>query len=340
MARDIVTKGPWYAVASIVKSSRILHHEIPRLIKEIDSMPPDLEGKESTSFLADVMAACGSSGYQTPYLDRKIEFNAKRLVNNGMPSEIAIIALALAKNGVEAPRFFSSAFARDFGKVDGDLELATATDLCYAFAIQGLEMKAHPPNFIRLWDAAMGELSSEDKTVRRSLIGKLVTAYRIASAEGIQGLHVPEEAKRKLECNTVASSEKDGAEVIAESLKQRLLHAGIEAMLDPDPNAPFPDAFLRIDMAFPQQKVAVQLKGPFSYLKELGSSQVTRIPRGHTKAKRRYFEQLGWKVVEIDFRDWRMVQKQGEPESWLWQQLKDAVGEEEVLRLGQTTNKE
>eukprot|EP00978_Attheya_sp_CCMP212_P024110 scaffold75322_cov44-Attheya_sp.AAC.1 len=66
-------------------------------------------------------------------------------------------------------------------------------------------------------------------------------------------------------------------------------------------------SMLAIDMACPKQKIAIEFDGPSHYLKSVGTGDVTRLENGATKAKRRFLERVGWKVINLNYQDWMDV---------------------------------
>jgi hypothetical protein len=65
-----------------------------------------------------------------------------------------------------------------------------------------------------------------------------------------------------------------------------------------------PPGMLAIDMACRIKMVAIEFDGPCHFLREVGSGKVLQLENGATKAKRRFLERLGWKVVNISYFDW------------------------------------
>jgi very-short-patch-repair endonuclease len=61
---------------------------------------------------------------------------------------------------------------------------------------------------------------------------------------------------------------------------------------------------LAIDMACTKQKIAIEFDGPSHYLKSVGTGDVTRLENGATKAKRRFLERVGLKVINLNYQDW------------------------------------
>jgi hypothetical protein len=58
---------------------------------------------------------------------------------------------------------------------------------------------------------------------------------------------------------------------------------------------------LAIDMACRKQMIGIEFDVPSHFLREVGAGEVLRIENGATKAKRRFLERLGWKVVNIQY---------------------------------------
>jgi hypothetical protein len=61
---------------------------------------------------------------------------------------------------------------------------------------------------------------------------------------------------------------------------------------------------LAIDMACRNKMVAIEFDGPSHFLREVGSGKVWNLENGATKAKHRFLELLGWKVIKIPYFDW------------------------------------
>jgi len=61
---------------------------------------------------------------------------------------------------------------------------------------------------------------------------------------------------------------------------------------------------LAIDVACTKRMIAIEFDGTTHYLKALGSGELTKTRTGPTTAKRRFLEQLGWTVINLDFRDY------------------------------------
>ena len=63
--------------------------------------------------------------------------------------------------------------------------------------------------------------------------------------------------------------------------------------------------FLTIDFACKVRRIAVKFKGPFHYLRALEgpTSPTSPLENGWARVKRRLMEQMGWKVVNIDYEE-------------------------------------
>jgi hypothetical protein len=89
------------------------------------------------------------------------------------------------------------------------------------------------------------------------------------------------------------------------------------------------DALFRIDIAFPQAKVAVEVDGPLHF------SNNTRLPLGSTAIRRRLLEQSGWTVVSVPFFEWDPLASSKERQKYLTDKLKTSgVSPEELIGGG------
>eukprot|EP00978_Attheya_sp_CCMP212_P048281 scaffold497262_cov47-Attheya_sp.AAC.1 len=78
-------------------------------------------------------------------------------------------------------------------------------------------------------------------------------------------------------------------------------------------------------MACAKQKIAIEFDGPSHYLKSVGTGDVTRVENGATKAKRRFLERVGWKVINLNYQDWiEARQNKSNANMFLKKKLSDA----------------
>ena len=106
----------------------------------------------------------------------------------------------------------------------------------------------------------------------------------------------------------------------------QLLHEiGFHHECEVSPNGLLSSGMFAIDFACLEQKVAIEFDGPSHYLKSVESGKLTSTENGATKAKRRYLEQLGWKVINIDYRDYNQAQHASTEKQWL-RELLNASG--------------
>jgi len=102
----------------------------------------------------------------------------------------------------------------------------------------------------------------------------------------------------------------------------QLLHeTGFHHECEVAPDNSFSGGMLAIDFACLEQKVAIEFDGPWHYLKAVGSGKLTSTKNGATKAKRKYLEQLGWKVINIDYRDYIQAKSVSNEKQWLREKI-------------------
>jgi len=103
----------------------------------------------------------------------------------------------------------------------------------------------------------------------------------------------------------------------SKEVSQLLNEIGFHHECEVSPDSSISGGMLAIDFACPEQKIAIEFDGPSHFLKAVGSGKLTSIENGATKAKRRYLEQLGWTVINIDFRDHMQAKRASNEKQWL-----------------------
>jgi hypothetical protein len=88
---------------------------------------------------------------------------------------------------------------------------------------------------------------------------------------------------------------------------------------------PLPGGMLAIDMACRKQMIAIEFDSPSHFLLEVGSGKVLEVKNGATKAKCRFLECLGWKVVNIRYFDWAKAKSKVAKRSFISEMLKEVV---------------
>jgi hypothetical protein len=88
---------------------------------------------------------------------------------------------------------------------------------------------------------------------------------------------------------------------------------------------PLPGGMLAINMACRKQMIAIEFDGPFHFLREVGSGKVLYVENGATKAKHRFLERLGWKVVNIRYFDWDKARTKEAKRLFVSEMLKEVV---------------
>ena len=58
-----------------------------------------------------------------------------------------------------------------------------------------------------------------------------------------------------------------------------------------------------LDLAVPQQRLAIEADGPSHFTRNTGGAAVVR-PLGHTSMKHRHLRQLGWDVISVPWYEW------------------------------------
>uniref|UniRef100_A0A7S2UEC1 RAP domain-containing protein n=1 Tax=Attheya septentrionalis TaxID=420275 RepID=A0A7S2UEC1_9STRA len=171
-------------------------------------------------------------------------------------------------------------------------------NICYALAISDFG-KQHIKLLVEMWNRAVQmDVSNSSK----EMLSQLAQVEAFMKADRIDLEEPPSELRLRM----VSIVEKDNT--VSRS------HAQISGMLTklgfihenevPPLEEWVMGSMLAIDMACPKQKIAIEFDGPSHYLKSVGTGDVTRLENGATKAKRRFLERVGWKVINLNYQDW------------------------------------
>ena len=265
------------------------------------------EGNPQT--VANSAWACATLGYEAPELFAEIEHHSKWLVEEGKPQEVVNTVWAFATLGYEASELFIE-LDQHADRLIEHGNLQEISNMCYAIAVSG-KSKHFESFIVKLWGRviALGEdfIDEELRQLAQTLI--------FAEADGVKLLQIPLMAERiksalnSMEDNEVSRSSK--------KVSQLLHEIGFHHQCEVSPDRSLSGGMLAIDFACPEQKIAIEFDGPSHYLKAVGSGELTFTENGATKAKRRYLEQLGWTVINIDYRDYIQAQHASNEKQWL-----------------------
>ena len=121
---------------------------------------------------------------------------------------------------------------------------------------------------------------------------------------------------KKSQDNTVSGSSQEISEI---------LHAiGFEHECEVPPHSSILGGMMAIDFACKTRMVAIEYDGETHFLQALESGEFTVERNGTTKAKRQLLQQLGWTVINLDYRHWREACDKQRQEEWLRRELKKA----------------
>ena len=170
----------------------------------------------------------------------------------------------------------------------------------------------------KLWDRAI-ELFASDVDFIDEELQQLSQTLIFAEADGIKVPQMPQRMAKRMEL--VRNSVDESVSHSSKQVSQLLHEIGFHHECEVSPDGSISGGMLAIDFACPEQKIAIEYDGPSHFLKAVGSGKLTCTESGATKAKRRYLEQLGWKVINIDYRDSDQAQRASIGKQWLWELL-------------------
>ena len=328
----IVEKGIPQEVANTAWSCATLGVAAPKLFAEMESRSKWLVKEGNQQEVANTAWACATLGFDAPKLFAEIERRSEWLVKEGNPQDVANTAWACARLGYEAPNLFAE-IDRHTDRLMENAKPQDISNTCYAIAVLG-KSKIFDSLLAKLWERAI-ELFAMDVDFIDEDLRQLAQTLIFAEADGIKLPQIPERMAKRMEraLNTMEDNE------VSQSSKQvsQLLHEiGFHHECEVAPDSSLSGGMLAIDFACPERMIAIEFDGPSHYLKEVGSGELTFTENGATKAKRRYLEQLGWTVINIDYRGYILAQRALNEKQWLWKILSASsasLSNEQILKF-------
>ena len=163
---------------------------------------------------------------------------------------------------------------------------------------------------LKLWDAAIQLLVAGAIFIDKEVL-QLAQTHVYASAWGVDLPAFSEKMTRRLEKALQDSSTEDN---VVEKSTQQVSKILMEIGFDHDEVVP--------DSNIPGSMMD---DGDQHFLKAaLGSGELTTKRNGSTKAKRRLLQQLGWTIINLDFRDYMEACQKSKQKAWLQAKLKQA----------------
>ena len=158
-----------------------------------------------------------------------------------------------------------------------------------------------------LWGRAIELLVTGEVFIDEAMV-QLAQTQLFAEVDGITLLQIPEPVAKRME---VALNCREDNEVSRSSSEvSQLLHEiGFHHECEVSPDSTLSSGMLAIDFACPERMIAIEFDVPSHYLKAVESGELTSTENGATKAKRRYLEQIGWNVINIDYRDYAQAKR-------------------------------
>jgi hypothetical protein len=354
----LVKAGNPQTVANTAWACATLGFPSPNLFLEIENQSSWIVKEGSPQAIANTAWACATVGFSSPKLLSAVESRSSWIVTEGNPQDVANIAWASAKMGFQSPKLFSEIekqsawIVKEAGKSGNMQGIATiafsfatlgyaseeifgslrvgqlvpklieesnpqaVVNICFSFAILDLANN-HETEFRLLWAKAI----SLDRNVL-PLEGRrqLFQAHAFVTASGVESLEAPP----LLETDDSVAGESNAQNEVSGLLDELGFQHEVEVSpLTKKNMLPLPRRMLAIDMACRKRMVAIEFDGPSHFLREVGSGKVLEIENGATKAKRRFLERLGWKVVNIRYFDWAKAKSKEAKRSFVSEILKE-----------------
>ena len=293
----LVKQGTTQNIANTAWAFASQGMQAPSLCLQIEEHAASIVSRGDSQHISNIIWSLATLGVVCPQFCRAVDQDASRLIKNGDSQSVSNTLWAMSTLGFDAPSLVEVIRDR---LPENHVRLCSNQNLlniCFALAISD-SFAGHTDTFTMLWKQAnerdWNELSYMDRN-------QLVQSYLIASCVYRLKLSPPKWASTPL----TATVHKSKAQAeLSKILEEIDFHHDTET-------SPFGSNnefnFWSIDCACRDRKIAIEFDGPAHFLRLPGSHEPGDIENGPTKAKRRFLQSLGWKVINISYVEWRQA---------------------------------
>jgi len=294
----LVKEGKPQEIANTAWAAATLGHSAPALFREIEARSSFLAKEGTPQAIANTVWAYGKLQYDAPTLLAAVDSASEVLIKSGTTQSFANVALAFAEIGHKPASFFNCLEMHSDELVKSANE-QQITNVSWSLVTLGIASE-NEALLQALWKRA---IETDASKFTSEALNQLVQVDVHARASGVELPPVSPSLKKRM--SQAAKADTNAGSRFEDKYSALLTEAGFKH----DREVQFLEGdyagFLAIDFACKERKIAVEFDGPSHYLTELkkGAKPNHGRENGRTTAKRRLMEQMGWKVVNIDYKD-------------------------------------
>ena len=320
----LVENGTPQSVSNTVWALATLLTEPPTLLAAIEAKADWLVYNAKPQEISNTVWAFATLETEAPRLLAAIDARADWLVQNGNAQVLSNTAWAFATLGFEASMFFDEVDRNPMSVLGNESNPQTVANSCFAIAT-ALRIDNSRDLLQKLWDRAIELFEADAVSFVDVAFWQLAQTQIFAKAWGVDLSPCPVSLSRKMEETIKAFTAEDNS--VSRSSKELSLlleEIGFEHECEVPPAGNILGGIMAIDFACTKRKVAIEFDGVAHFLKALGSGGLTSQRNGPTIAKRRLLQQLGWTVINLDFRDYIESIRILNQKEWLMNELKQS----------------
>lgn len=327
-ASYLVSRGTLQAISITIWSAAKLGHEPLQLFACIEERIDSLFERSTAQGIFNIVWAFSQNSFYSrsllEALDRHVV--AVCLPKNGRQigpiqmQEVSNIALILALYGHVSRPFFDElslqieAICHQHQRIDA----YCMTIICYSFALLDIAQN-YEEEFRLLWSKA---IQIEDHELQNEERFQLLQTFVLASR--VLEIPPPNKLLHSVKSMSAPLTESQAQQEMSQLLDE--LGVTHETEASPFPDHTFVPGLLSIDAGCITQRIAIEFDGPSHFLRDIRTgNSLEGIENGPTKAKRRFLERLGWKVVNISFYEWRRAKTREDRKELLAERIRSIV---------------
>lgn len=332
---------PEYTSGDILSEERYLARLFGQIQQHADALVHSPQC--GTQNVANTLWALAALRFDAPDYVAAVNGRAEWLVAEGKPKEVSCLLYACALLRDPAPGLVG-AFDEQLLNNNAFLEnwdQQNISNALWAYASQGRfgnnseagggaggESSSPSSSLDILWRRATEMIADEGVVFTAPSLWQLAHTRLYAKGHGVALPPAPDIMLEAMRRATLRFSRANLKSKASYEISDALLEIGFQHEMEvaPDPEM-VGGNMLGIDMACVERRIAVECDGPRHYLKKAtvddrdavygGRVTLTTKETGRTIAKRRVLQQLGWTVVNLDFRDFMRAQDEDNVHGWL-----------------------
>ena len=297
----LLREGKPQNIANSVWACSTLGVKAPKLFDGLDQHSDRLLREGNPQAIANSVWACATLGVKAPKLFNGLEQYSDRMLREGTPQAIANSVWACAVLNYGPSHGFVRNMATSVAKSDDTCSLIMCCWSLFVLAIVADDAESSRELLV-VWSRVTSLLSIPEKLQDLTAldIEQILMVEAVGKLYGVPLEPLMESVASEI-CTKVGTDGANRSSKLHKKISRSLSKLGYDHELELPPFPSLP-GIMAIDIASQERQVAIEVDGPSHFL---CSPKFTLLNEynGPSLFKRGVLERLGWKVINIDYRE-------------------------------------